>query len=227
MSDTTRSPGLAEVIRFAIQRQLSSLRFSMPARIESYDATKQSVSVQPLIKQAYEDEEGERQVERLPVISNVPVCFPRAGGYRVTFPVAVGDTCLLVFSDASLDIWLSQGGEVDPLDDRRNALSDAIAILGLYDFGAALTDAPTDCMTLGADNGPQIYIDQSGIKIGSSTPADLEAAALGDSIASHLASLRTWLNALTLPVAGATAGPPAVPSPVPPTVVSASVKVKK
>jgi hypothetical protein len=69
--------------------------------------------------------------ESLPVITDVPVVFPGAGDYSVTFPIAKGDTVLLIFAEGSLDQWLTKGGEVDPQDDRRFSLTDAIAIPSL------------------------------------------------------------------------------------------------
>jgi hypothetical protein len=34
-----------------------------------------------------------------PMISGVPVIFPRSGGASITMPVKVGDGCLIVFLD--------------------------------------------------------------------------------------------------------------------------------
>lgn len=155
---TTRSPTLAETMNRGAARQISRIRVALPARVETYDAATQQVSVQPLIQDGYTDESGERQAERLPVIPHVPVVFPGAGGFRVTFPIAVGDTVLVVFSSSSLDQWLALGGEVDPKDDRRHDLSDAIAIPGLRDFAHALSSAPTSTMSIGKDGGPTIEI---------------------------------------------------------------------
>ena len=56
--------------------------------------------------------------------------FPGAGGYRITFPVAEGDTGLLLFAESSLDKWLVSGGTVDPEDDRRHDLTDAVFLPG-------------------------------------------------------------------------------------------------
>jgi hypothetical protein len=53
-----------------------------------------------------------------------------------------GDTCLLVFSQRSLDRWKSQGGRVTPDDGRKHALSDAIAIMGVQAFTGG--DYPPD-----------------------------------------------------------------------------------
>jgi hypothetical protein len=162
MSET---PTLAGVIRSHIAAQLDELHVALPARVESYDASRQAVSVQPLIRHAYRDESAERQVESLPMINDVPVVFPGAAGYRVTFPIAAGDTVLLVIASASIDKWLKHGGEGDPLLDHRHRLRDAIAIPGLRSFADALSDAPTDKMTIGKDDGPIIDIDGDTIKI--------------------------------------------------------------
>jgi hypothetical protein len=134
--------------------------------VESYDSATQKISAQPLIKRGYTDETGERIAERLPIITGVPVVFPGGGGYRVTFPIAKGDTVLLIFSEASLDKWLAHGGDVDPNDDRRHTLSDAIAIPGLRDFAHALDSAPTDCATIGSDSGAVIEMRTADIRIG-------------------------------------------------------------
>jgi hypothetical protein len=190
MTERNNTPTLASTIRGAIDARLVDVHTAMPARVETYDAATQKVSVQPLIRRGYVDERGDRATERLPVITEVPVVFPGAGGFRVTFPVQPGDTVLLVFSEASLDRWLVRGGEVDPDDDRRHALTDAIAIPGLRAFGQALASAPADVMTAGRDGGPVIEFDTSEIRVGGSqalaTKADIDALASVFSSHTHL-----------------------------------------
>lgn len=136
------SPTLVEAIRRAMEASSSEICTALPARVESYDAAAQRASVQPLIRRTYQDESGARQVERLPVISDVPVSFPGAGDYSISWPLAKGDIVLLVFSQASIDKWLTSGKDVDPLDDRRHSLNDAIAIPGLRAFGGKGAAAP-------------------------------------------------------------------------------------
>lgn len=161
------TPSLLEVLRAVVEARLADVRVSMPARVVSYDATRQAVSVKPIIRQGRIDSTGERVADSLPVIENVPVVFPGAGGFRVTFPVAAGDTVLLVFSEQSLDKWLALGGrDTDPLDDRRHDLTDAVAVPGLRSFADALDSAPTDSMSIGKDGGPTIEITDSEIKAG-------------------------------------------------------------
>ncbi len=127
----SNTPSLEHVIRGAMDRWATELHTAIPAVVKSYDAETQTISAQPLIRVGVTGADGERDVERLPIISDVPVMFLGAGVFRITFPIAAGDTVLLIFSEASLDKWLSTGGDVDPLDDRRFHLSDAIAIPGL------------------------------------------------------------------------------------------------
>ena len=205
----------------------AQIHTALPGKIVRYDSSAQKADVQPLIKDRYVDEAGALQVRTLPVIPAVPVQFPGAGGYRITFPVAEGDTGLLLFAESSLDKWLVSGGTVDPEDDRRHDLTDAVFLPGLRDFGHALASAPTDRATFGKDDGLQIHISPSLVTVGSNSPADLEYAALGDALQTWCGQIYAWLAALELPVAGAVAGPPASPPPTVPTLKSASVKVKK
>lgn len=135
MSDDS-TPSLASVLRGAIEAHMSDVHTAMPGRVETFDPATQKATVQPLVRRPYLDEDGERIPERLPVVAGVPVMFPGSGGFSLTWPVAVGDVGLLVFASCSLDRWLARGGEVDPADERRHTLSDAVFIPGLRPFSA-------------------------------------------------------------------------------------------
>lgn len=137
-----RTPPFAEVLARAFDARLEDLHVGMPARVLTYDAATLKVSAQPLIRRGYLDELGARQTELLPVIPEVPVVFPGSGAVRIRFPIAVGDTVLLLFADRSLDRWLVRGGDVDPADDRNHSMTDAIAIPGLLDFAHAANASP-------------------------------------------------------------------------------------
>jgi len=188
------TPTLADLISSAVTAGIAAIHVSMPASVEEYDGERQSISARPLIQRGYVDEAGHRQVEELPIITDVPIVFPGSGGFRVTFPVAKGDTVLLLFSESSLDKWLHGGGLVDPEDDRRNCLTDAIAIPGLRSFNRALKNAPSDAMSAGYDEGATVSLHKDEIRIGSPSAADPV------SLHSDLVSLKNALDSWT-PVA--------------------------
>jgi hypothetical protein len=198
------TPTFTDALVDLIDNRTSSIRVALPARVESYDATKQAVDVQPLVYDGYYDATNTRQTERLPVVTDVPVVFPGAGGFRVTFPVAKGDTVLLVFTSSSIDKWLVLGGEVDPQDDRRHHLSDAIAIPGLRDFAHPLGNAPTSTLSIGKDGGPTIEIG-SDIQAGGS-----QALALKSDVDALISTFNTHVHAY-LPGPGSPT-PTAVPT---------------
>lgn len=203
---------------------LSDVRISVPARVERYDASLQQIDAQPLIKEAYEDEEGERVAAQLPVICNVPVIFPGAGSFRLTFPIEVGDIVHILFSHSSLDVWLSEGGLVDPNDDRRLNISDAVAIPGIRSFKEPLSSAPTDRMTLGHDTGSVINIDENTVRLNTTTG---QLVALANKVLTELQAIRTQHNAHVHATAVGPTAVPTVPMTAPNSVASDGVYAKE
>lgn len=219
----SRSPALAEVLRIALDARLADLHVSLPGRVERYDPQTKLADVKPLIKATVVDDEDNEAKVSLPVIPNVPVLFQGAGGFRVSFPVKQGDTVLLVFAERSIDRWISQGGEVDPIDLRQHALADAIAIPGLNDMSRAWSDAG-DHMTAGKDGGAQIHFKADVIELGAEGG---EGVALGSTLNTFLSKLVLWLNAHTHPVTGTVAGKSMPPLDPAPDVASGTVKTAK
>jgi hypothetical protein len=148
-------PTLADVVRKHIRVNLTDLHVAIPARVERVDLAKGLIDAKPLVKDSHDDAEGNRVPVSVPVICNVPVIFPGVGGMRITFPISKGDTVMLLFSERSLDTWLVRGGEVDPVDDRRHQLSDAVAIPGLRDFAHPWKGTSSSAVTIGQDGATQ------------------------------------------------------------------------
>ena len=222
-----RSPALDEVIQAAISARLLGTHVALPARIVRYDAAKQQADCQPVVQQAHDDEEGARVVAALPVVPGVPVLFPGGGGYRLTFPIKAGDDgdfCLLVFSEVSLDKWLTgKGAIVDPEIDHAHALADAVAFVGLRPFGAPWKSAPTDEATLGKDDGVQIHFEGSLITAGDKAGAQF--VALANKVLDELTAIQTALATHTHtynPGPGAAAQTAAVTQSYSPSSVAAS-----
>lgn len=188
----SKSPTLSEVIRSGIAAALESVHVSMPGSVVRYDATKRQADVQPLIKLAYEDENGDRVAASLPVIVNCPVQFSKGGGLTITLPVENGDIGILVFSEASLDKWLSgKGKEVDPEIDLRFGLADAFFIPGITTSGSP-TNTPAGVIAIGRSgnsfekavkgNSLMTLLHSMASAIPYTIPPSQEAAALSDDV---------------------------------------------
>jgi hypothetical protein len=137
----------------------------MPATIVSFDTSDCSASVQPSINKNYFD----GTTEQLPVIHKVPVVFPVSGLASFTFPINAGDFCLLLFSERSLEEWKRLGINEKPIDRRKFALSDAIAIPGLIPFGSQMPALNNEDLVIKYGDS-EIRITQAGeIQINSGT----------------------------------------------------------
>ena len=119
------------LIEKVINNASFNIHVCLPAVVQSYDPIKQTIEAQPTVRERVIQENGEITYLKYPLLINVPVAFPQASGYSITFPVKKGDECLIVFSDVSIDNWWLKGNIQNPVEQRRHDLSDGIAILGL------------------------------------------------------------------------------------------------
>lgn len=125
---------LASNIKQGIEARLKELHTAMPGIVETFDAEKQLATIQPAIRRIFVTRDGDKEIlvpSDLPILINVPVIFPRGGGFSLTFPVKKGDECLLIFCERSIDNWHETGKVKVPGARRFHSLSDATAFVGL------------------------------------------------------------------------------------------------
>ena len=221
----SRSPTLPELLSLAIEYHTKDLWTALPGKIVKYDAETQKADVKPLVQDLTATEDGDELAEPLPVIPDVPVMFPRGGGFFVSFPVREGDYCMLVFQSRSIDKYLTgTGDDTDPGDFRTHDLVDAMAILGGAPFSKAIKEASAEDMIVGFDEGGlQLRITPDGkmaIEVGGD--AD-EAVALANALASFWAIAKTAFDSHTHLSA---VGPTAVPIPLFPAFDSSIISTK-
>jgi hypothetical protein len=82
---------LAQLLKQAINNRLLDVHTALIAKVESYDAEKQQVSISPVLRRKIKSFDSDWVKEQLPVLSEVPVLFPRAGGFFISFPIQPGD----------------------------------------------------------------------------------------------------------------------------------------
>ncbi|MNO26508.1 hypothetical protein D3C76_163620 [compost metagenome] len=136
----------------AFEGQVADLWTAIPGIIESVDLVAQTVSVQPAIRGTVQDEKGLVALQNMPLCDDVPICWPRAGGFAVTLPVKKGDECLLVFSARCIDAWWQSGGVQAPLESRMHDLSDAFAIFAPTSQPKKLADVQSDGIEIRTDS---------------------------------------------------------------------------
>lgn len=117
--------------------QMRNVFTAIPAKVmQVEDAGEQRVAVKPLINNVFPD--WEDSIE-FPTLLSVQLMFPSSSTSAITFPINAGDTVLLVFAQACIDVFKSGDGTTQPPSDyRRFDKRDAIAIPGLFPFGMAV-----------------------------------------------------------------------------------------
>lgn len=122
-----------EALAQIIDSYMFKLHTGVIAEVVSFDESKNTVDVQPLIMRKMRGAEP----RKLAIIKNAPVLFYGAGGYVVTFKPQKGDVCELLINERSLAVWKQSGGIVDCADPRHHDLSDAVALFGLNHYAKA------------------------------------------------------------------------------------------
>lgn len=145
----------------------SRMRVAIPGVIQSFNSTEQTVTVQPAVQELVTHQNLSQSNVSLPLLVDIPIVFPRAGGFVLTMPVQTGDECLVVFGDMAIDGWWQNGGTKNPQPDiRRHDLSDGFAVLGTWSQPNVVPNYSTTSAQLRTDDG-SVYIDlsKSGISL--------------------------------------------------------------
>lgn len=192
----TKIPTMAQLLKHAIEGRLLDVHTALIARVESYDATRQLVTVAPVLTRSVETMNGEWLSEELPLLCDVPVLFPRAGGFFISFPIQPGDFVQLIFNETDIEAWHenkeAMGGHC-----QRFTLNGAVAIPGVFPQTKALTGAHKSNLVLGKEEGLQVHIDDQKIRLGSALAN--EALALATNVKAELEKIRAAFNAHSHP----------------------------
>lgn len=126
------SGGESDKYRALAEKISSEIRVAAPGIIQAYNAATNTATVQLAIRERVSQPDGTNADTAIPMLLDCPVMMPRGGGYALTFPVAAGDECLVIFADSCIDAWWQSGGIQNQLEKRRHDLSDGIVVPGLW-----------------------------------------------------------------------------------------------
>lgn len=141
----------------AMTARLSCLWTALPGIIQNFDPVAMTCQVQPAIQGKVRSEDGSIALVNLPMLLDCPVVFPHGGGCSLTFPVKVGDECLVVFSSRAIDLWWQSGGVQPPVEMRMHDLSDGFVLVGPYSQTKVLSAVSTDSVQLRSDDGQAFF----------------------------------------------------------------------
>ncbi len=190
--NTIPDPQLTDTLfqlKLDIFRNLNAVKVG---QIQSFDGTRRTVVAQILFKRILND----GTVADYPVLVDCPVFTLQGGGGAIQFPIAKGDTCLLLFSDRNMDAWFKNGASAAPFDARCHDLSDGIALVGLNALGSVLPAYETSVAKFSYD-GATIGLSGGMIAIKNGTTNLLT---LLDAFIDVLAALTVQDGATTLPL---------------------------
>jgi hypothetical protein len=181
-----------EAMKAALLNTISGACFG---RVETFDRTTQIATVQPYMTRRVRDVETDEpaEPEKLPLRS-VRVLSLQAGGFAVVFPVAVGDSVLILTLESDHGPHELGGGEADALDWRKHHPGMSIAIpmalaraLVPSWAGEAYADG---CLVVGgSERKNQVRFTSDGIELGGPSPVEV---ALGPKVQDALNAIVAW-----------------------------------
>lgn len=101
-------------------------------RIESFDPSTCTAQVSVLYKKHIDNGKGGFTYADYPALNDVPCISLNGGKTGITFPIAVGDECLLLVNDRDINSWYASGVNGPLESNRLHSLADAIALVGLH-----------------------------------------------------------------------------------------------
>ncbi len=199
------SPDIRTLLNMHRDEIFASLNCHQIGTVQSFNATNQTVTVQIATKRVVYNTpqalgSALQQTPTLidyPLLTDVPVFVLSGGGASIRFPIAKGDTCLVLFSDRDIENWQMTGDTGAPASSRMHSLSDGLAIVGFFSLANRITDynATKPQIRFGDIT---VTLDTNGtIKIQTVSGAVLESTATGKwSVANGSTDLKSALDML-------------------------------
>src|ERR1022692_1972304 len=146
-----------EGIRLAMQANQVGIWTAMPGIIQSFNTDKPgsiTAVIQLALLGVIQNPDDSYSTTILPILYDVPVIFPSGGGCSLTFPLAKGDECLVVFASRCIDSWWQNGGTQNlPMETRLHDLSDGFCIPGPYSQPRVIPNISTTDTQLRSNDG--------------------------------------------------------------------------
>lgn len=145
-------------MRVILDGRQSTIWTAIPAYVTSVNFTAMTVECQPTIQGVISNFDGTETMVNLPLLVDVPIIFPSAGGFTLTLPIAINDEGLVIFSSRAIDSWWQNSGIGVPVESRQHDLSDGLFIPGPKSQPNVISSISTTNAQLRSDDGT-IYLE--------------------------------------------------------------------
>lgn len=112
-SDEQRVKGLEDSMARILADFQNRLHTGCPAVVESYNEDEKRVDVRIPFREIYDVPDGTIREHGWPLIPDVPVKFPKSGGFIVTWPLEAGDIVWISWSMYPTGEWQASDGKTD------------------------------------------------------------------------------------------------------------------
>jgi hypothetical protein len=153
MDQRERANDREEAFRAFLDGRQAAIWTALPALVVSYDAERQTIEAKPTIEAQYRGPDGATRFVSMPVLLDCPVVWQSGGEAVLTFPIATGDDCLIVFASRCIDAWWQSGSIQPPAEFRMHDLSDGFAFVGPRALPKALQNVSTTTAQLRSKDG--------------------------------------------------------------------------
>lgn len=161
----------------ALDGKQAEMWTALPGIVQSFDASKMTCSVRPAIMGLVQDAQRQSEWVEIPLLVDCPVIFPSGGGVVLTFPVAKGDECLVVFASRCIDQWWQSGEVSQQAELRMHDLSDGFVLVGARSVPKVPAGVSTSAARLRTvDNASYVEVGNDGhINLVSTVHVDVTA----------------------------------------------------
>lgn len=146
---------LLDTLMLAVDNALANMHTATIAKITAVNTT--TINCRPVINRLVLGVSI-----ALPEFIEVPPLFMQGGSSYTAHPIAVGDYCLLVFTERCFDRWYHGQDFQPPLELRMHDYSDGLAIVGLNPLAGAI-NIPTVIQQTGDTNQDGEYTHQGNM----------------------------------------------------------------
>ncbi len=195
--DQSIEESLESIIKFFTNQ----VNTCLPAKIVKIHDN-QTINVQPTIKKTITQDDIKTSID-YPIIPKVPVFIMSSKDYFMSFPIKVGDPCLLLFSKHSIDKYAiaDNPDTIDTEDLEHHDINNAIALVGIISPATKINEISSNNFIVGKKDGSSKIIITSDnkvqIKASSVELGDIganKALAIAEKVDSRLSALESFQN---------------------------------